>query len=185
MIEQDLVALLVDWIKGRHFGKYRGAVVDNSDPTARGRLKVRVPAVLGTLELWAMPCVPYAGDGVGLLALPEPETGVWVEFEAGDPSFPIWTGCFWADGEAPEQGDAKIKLWKTQKGTLRIDDQEDAIRLENSSQASVELTSDVVTEAGQAKHSVGSAGVVSEQGKGKVEVTTASVKVNNGSIEVV
>ena len=34
---------------------------------------------------------------MGLYAIPEPESGVWVEFEGGDPSFPIWTGCFWAD----------------------------------------------------------------------------------------
>jgi uncharacterized protein involved in type VI secretion and phage assembly len=185
MIDQDLLAGVVDWMKSRHFGKHRGTVVDNADPTSRGRLKVRVPAVLGTLELWAMPCVPYAGDGVGLLALPEAGTGVWVEFEAGDPSFPIWTGFFWADGEAPEQGKAAIKIWKTQKGTLRIDDEQDAIRVENASEASVEWTSEVVTEAGQSKHSVGATGVVSEQGRGKVEVTTASVRVNNGSVEVV
>jgi len=185
MMERDLLALLADWVHHRHFGKYRGSVVDNADPTSRGRLKVCVPAVLGSLEVWAMPCVPYAGDGVGFLALPEPETGVWVEFEAGDASYPIWTGCFWADGEAPEQADPKIKIWKTQKASVRLDDDQDSILIENSSQASLEFTGDVVTEAGQAKHSVGSAGVVSEQGKGKVEVTTASVKVNNGSIEVV
>ena len=47
-----------------------------------------------------MPCVPYAGDAGRLYMLPEPGTGVWVEFEAGDPSYPIWSGCFWADERA-------------------------------------------------------------------------------------
>jgi uncharacterized protein involved in type VI secretion and phage assembly len=184
MMHHDVLALMVDWMKSRRFGKYRGTVTDNADSTSRGRLKVKVPAVLGSLEVWAMPCVPYAGDGVGLLALPEAGTGVWVEFEGGDPSFAIWTGFFWADNEAPEQGNAKIKIWKTQKGTVRIDDDQDAIRIETSSDASLELTGDVVTEAGQATHTVGSAGVVSEQGSGKVEVTSSSVKVNSGALEV-
>jgi uncharacterized protein involved in type VI secretion and phage assembly len=185
MMEHDLIALLVDWVRSKHFGKYRGTVVDNEDPTSRGRLKVKVPSVLGTLEVWAMPCVPYAGDGVGLLTLPEAGTGVWVEFEAGDASFPVWTGFFWADNEPPESGNPKIKILKTQKGTIKIDDDGDSIHLENSSQASIDMTGDVVTEAGQAKHTVGSAGVVSEQGAGKVEVTTGSVKVNSGALEVV
>jgi uncharacterized protein involved in type VI secretion and phage assembly len=183
-MEQDLVALVLDWMRSKYFGKYRGSVVKNDDETDRGRLLVTVPAVLGTLEVWAMPCVPYAGKGVGFLALPEPKTGVWIEFEGGDPSYPIWTGCFWADSEAPEQGEAKIKIWKTEKGTIRVDDGNDAILLENSSKAKTELTQSVVTEAGQAKHTVGSAGVVSEQGKGKVEVTTAGVLVNSGSLQV-
>lgn len=183
-MEPDAVVLLVDWIRSRHFGKYRGTVVANDDATGRGRLKVKVPAVLGTLEVWAMPCVPYAGDGVGFLSLPEPGTGVWVEFEGGDPSFPIWVGCFWGDQEAPDQGDAAIKVWRTEKGTIRVDDDQDAITIENGSSARIELTQQVVTEAGKAKHAVGSAGVVSEQGSAKVEVTTGSVKVNTSGLVV-
>ncbi|WP_437779040.1 phage baseplate assembly protein V [Sorangium sp. So ce1097] len=184
-MEQDLVALMLDWMRSKYFGKYRGKVVDNGDATHRGRLLVTVPAVLGALEVWAMPCVPYAGKGVGFLALPEPGTGVWIEFEGGDPSYPIWTGCFWGDDEAPEKGDAKIKVLRTEKGTIRVDDGNDAILLENSSQARTEVAQSVITEAGQSRHSVGAAGVVSEQGKGKVEVTTAAVLVNNGALQVI
>jgi hypothetical protein len=84
------------------FGKYRGLVVDNRDQMALGRIKVEVPEVLGDSRLsWAMPCVPYAGRGVGLIAPPPVGGSVWVEFEAGDPDRPIWTGCFWAPGEMP------------------------------------------------------------------------------------
>jgi uncharacterized protein involved in type VI secretion and phage assembly len=35
-----------------------------------------------------------------MFALPMIGSGVWVEFEQGDPSQPIWTGCFW--GSAAE-----------------------------------------------------------------------------------
>ena len=57
----DLSQLLLTWVRGHFFGKYRGTVTDNADQSNRGRLKVRVPAVLGSVESWAMPCVPYAG----------------------------------------------------------------------------------------------------------------------------
>ena len=93
---------LVDWIRNRYFGKYRGTVTDNNDATNRARVKVRVPAVLGDLETWAMPCLPYAGNGVGVYMIPEAGAGVWVEFEAGDPSYPIWIGGYWADNELPK-----------------------------------------------------------------------------------
>jgi uncharacterized protein involved in type VI secretion and phage assembly len=184
MITDDLTQDLLIWIKGHFFGKYRGTVSDNADSTNRGRIKVKVPAVLGTVEAWAMPCVPYAGQGVGFYSLPESGAGVWVEFEAGDPSYPIWTGCFWGDNELPDPGGADVKIWKTDKVTLRIDDSADELKMETTSASKVTLASDIKSESGGATHTVGSSGVVSELGAGKVEVTTATVKVNSGAIEV-
>ena len=183
-MEQELLERLLDWVRSRYFGKYRGTVSDNADPTSRGRLKVRVPAVLGEAEVWAMPCVPYAGDGVGFYALPEPGTGVWVEFEAGDPSYPIWSGCFWADGELPDASDAAIKIWKTESLTLRIDDGADELVAEASSGSKLTIAADVVSESGGSTHTVGSGGVASESGATKAEVTSSSFKVNSGSLEV-
>lgn len=184
MYNDDLTQELFTWLRGHFFGKYRGTVSDNADSTNRGRLKVKVPAVLGAVESWAMPCVPYAGESVGFYSLPEPGTGVWVEFEAGDPSYPIWTGCFWADNELPDPGGAAIKIWKTEKLTVRIDDDNDELKLETTSGSKVTLASDIKSESGGAKHTVGSAGVVSELSAGKVEVGSATVKVNNGAWEV-
>jgi uncharacterized protein involved in type VI secretion and phage assembly len=185
MMMNDLSQELLTWVRGHYFGKYRGTVSDNDDPTKRGRIKVKVPAVLGSVESWAMPCVPYAGQGVGFYSLPAVGTGVWVEFEAGDPSYPIWTGCFWADDELPDTGGAAIKIWKTDKLSVRIDDENDELKMETTSGSKVTLASDIQAESGEAKHTVGSDGVVSELGSGKVEVTSAAVKVNNGAIEVV
>lgn len=183
-MEQKILEQLIEWIRSRYFGKYRGVVTDNADPTSRGRIKVRVPAVLGELEVWAMPCVPYAGAGVGFYSLPEPQTAVWIEFEAGDPSYPIWTGCFWADGELPDLSDAAVKIWKTESLTVRIDDGADQLVAENSGGSKLTIESDVVSESGGSTHTVGTAGVVSEAGATKTEVTTASYKVNNGALEV-
>lgn len=77
-------------------GKYRGTVLNNVDPLQQGRLQVQVPDVAGFIPAsWAMPCVPVAGPQHGMFALPMIGAGVWVEFEQGDPEFPIWVGCFW------------------------------------------------------------------------------------------
>ncbi len=184
-MNSDVIEQLLDFVRSRYFGKYRGTVTDNSDSTGRGRLQVRVPAVLGDLQVWAMPCVPYAGSGVGFYSLPESGTGVWIEFEGGDPSYPIWVGCFWADGELPDDSDADIKIWKTGSLTLRLDDANDEILAEASSGSKVTIAADVVSESGGATHTVGSDGVVSEGGgSGKVEVSSVSVKINDGAMEV-
>ncbi|MBV9097472.1 MAG: hypothetical protein JO079_05390 [Frankiaceae bacterium] len=87
--------------RGDHWGKYRGTVLLNIDPQALGRLLCEVPSLPGMLLGWAWPCVPYAGPGVGFFALPPIGANVWVEFENGNPSYPIWTGCFWEAAEIP------------------------------------------------------------------------------------
>lgn len=86
----------------RFYGKYRGTVQNNVDPMLMGRLLVSVPSVLGSAGTgWAMPCVPFAGPGVGLWFLPPNGADVWVEFEGGDPDYPIWCGGFWRLGQTP------------------------------------------------------------------------------------
>jgi uncharacterized protein involved in type VI secretion and phage assembly len=80
----------------RYYGKYRGMVLNNIDPMQQGRLQVQVPDVAGLIPAsWAMPCVPIAGIQNGMVALPMIGSGVWVEFEQGNPDHPIWVGCFW------------------------------------------------------------------------------------------
>ena len=78
------------------YGKYRGIVSDNADPLMIGRIRATVPDVMGDrVSGWAMPCAPFAGDQAGMFALPPVGAGVWVEFEQGDPEFPVWAGCWW------------------------------------------------------------------------------------------
>jgi len=81
---------------GRYFGKYRGTVVENVDPMMIGRVLAIVPDVSNTIPTsWAMPCVPWAGLQTGMFHVPAIGAGVWIEFEQGDPDYPIWTGCYW------------------------------------------------------------------------------------------
>jgi hypothetical protein len=37
----------------------------------------------------------------GFYAVPQFGTGVWIEFEAGDPSRPVWSGCWWGAAQIP------------------------------------------------------------------------------------
>ncbi len=77
------------------YGKFRGIVTNIQDPLMMGRVKAKVPDVLGDDESgWAMPCAPFGGSGMGFFALPAVGAGVWIEFEHGDPDYPIWSGCW-------------------------------------------------------------------------------------------
>ncbi len=80
----------------RYLGKYRGTVVNNIDPEQRGRIQAMVPDVQGLIPLsWALPCVPIAGKQEGVFVVPQVGAGVWIEFEQGDPDYPVWVGGFW------------------------------------------------------------------------------------------
>ncbi len=121
---ERLVAELAEQVRQRYYGKYRGLVSHNDDPKNMGRVKAQVPEVLGDTETpWAMPCAPYAGDGSGQFMVPPVGAGVWIEFEAGDPSRPLWAGCWWAEDEAPvnQEGDGgvpAIKVIRSEQGLL-------------------------------------------------------------------
>ena len=80
----------------KFFGKYRGTVLNNVDPMQIGRLLVIVPDVSNiSPSSWAMPCFPVTGPQMGMWVLPQIGSGVWVEFEQGDPDYPIWSGCWY------------------------------------------------------------------------------------------
>ena len=84
---------------GKYYGKYAGHVASDSVPDARGRIRVVVPTIFGpTTAVWARPCLPW-----GHFTMPPPEAKIWVEFEAGDPDFPLWVGTYYPDGTAPAE----------------------------------------------------------------------------------
>ncbi|HXU45670.1 MAG TPA: phage baseplate assembly protein V [Thermoanaerobaculia bacterium] len=114
--------------RGKFYGKYRGVVIDNIDLLGLGRILPYVPAVQGSILNWALPAAPYAGFETGFWAMPDIGSNVWVEFEGGNPDHPIWSGCFWEEGEAafvqalsPEDP-ALIKAWRTDFITLIFND---------------------------------------------------------------
>ena len=85
----------------KYYGKYRGTVVNNIDPMQMARLQIIVPDVSNVIPTtWAMPCFPIAGKQMGAYFIPQIGSGVWVEFEQGDPDYPVWVGCYY--GSAAE-----------------------------------------------------------------------------------
>ena len=80
----------------KFYGKYRGTVINNIDPMQIGRIQAMVPDVSSLIPTsWAMPCLPVGGLQMGMFTVPPISAGVWIEFEQGDPDYPIWTGCFY------------------------------------------------------------------------------------------
>lgn len=121
---ERMVVELADQVRNRYYGKYRGVVRDNADPKNMGRIRADVPAVLDDkTSSWALPCTPYAGPDEGYYAIPAVGSAVWIEWEAGDPSRPIWSGCWWGQGRAPknEAGAGhtpSLKVIRSEKGLL-------------------------------------------------------------------
>lgn len=161
------------------FGKYRGKVENNLDPLQQGRVQVSCPAVLGEGTLsWAMPCVPYAGSGVGLFAVPPVGANVWVEFEGGDPDYPILGGCFWGTGEVPQlPAVAQIKTLKTDGITLTLSD------LPGAGGLTLEVNPPVV--ATPLKMTFDLSGIELVNGAASVKLTPVSVSLNGGALEVI
>ncbi|MFB6608716.1 phage baseplate assembly protein V [Agromyces sp. NPDC056379] len=82
-----------------YYGKYRATVLTNIDPMTQGRIQVQLADRYGLFpSTWALPALPFAGRNMsGMVALPAVGSEVWIEFEAGDPDYPVWTGAFWPD----------------------------------------------------------------------------------------
>ena len=108
-----------------------------------------MPAVLGTTPTgWCLPCVPYAGPDVGFFFIPEAGAAVWIEFEGGDVSYPIWSGCFWRAGELPADAAPTTRgLVTAAPHKLLFDDDADEVTLADASNGTVMLDSTGVTSA--------------------------------------
>ncbi len=71
--------------------------------------------------------MPAAGKSSGAFFVPEIGANVWIEFEQGDPDYPIWTGCLLghslvdtADGRGLAAADAEHRAGnqRAQLGTI-------------------------------------------------------------------
>jgi hypothetical protein len=171
----------------KYFGKYRGKVENNVDPLQLGRIQVSVPAVLAEGALsWAMPCVPYAGPSVGFFAIPPVSANVWVEFEGGDPDYPIWAGCFWGTGEVPATpAIAEVKVFKTEYINMVLSDVSGAggFTLEISPPA-VNTPMKMVFDTSGIEIDNNPANMVMTQDKIEMTHTTPTVTIQPASVEV-
>jgi uncharacterized protein involved in type VI secretion and phage assembly len=166
----------------RYYGKYRGTVINNIDPMQIGRIQVMVPDVSALLpSSWAMPCVTLAGKQMGTYMVPQIGAGVWVEFEQGDPDYPIWTGCFWglvaevpALALAGNPASPSIVLQSALQNALVISDlpgPTGGIMLKTTTGAMI-LVNDI--------------GITISNGKGAmIMMTGPTVTINNGALVIV
>jgi hypothetical protein len=124
MQTEDVILGFLERHADRFYGKYRGLVTSTDDPLDRGRVKAQVPEVLGEVETgWALPAAPYAGPDQGLFTIPPVGAGIWVEFEAGHVSRPIWSGAWWGDGDIPDGAKPAQKVLKSEEGLrVKLDD---------------------------------------------------------------
>jgi uncharacterized protein involved in type VI secretion and phage assembly len=164
------------------YGKYRATVINNIDPLQVGRVQVMVPDVAGFVpSTWAMPCVPVAGINTGMFAVPMIGSGVWVEFERGDPDFPIWVGGYWGSGaevpvlaHAVPPGINGITLQTPLKNGLVISDlpgPTGGVQIQTTSGAMI---------------SVSDVGIILSNGKGAaINMTGPTVDINLGALTVV
>ena len=161
---------LLERTRSRFYGKYRGTVT-KVEAGKVPRIKAKVPAVLGDVETgWCMPCVPYAGDQAGIAFLPEKDAGVWIEFEGGDVSFPIWVGCYWHQNELPSRVKPDVKVIQTKGGhQIVLDDKDHVITVVDSNNNKITLDRN---------------GITIVRGSGKVLIQDGLVKVNDGAMEV-
>jgi|SRR5581483_557310 len=160
---------------GPFYGKFRGVVTDNRDPLMMGRIRATVQDVLGSNPSgWALPASPYAGRGVGLFLIPPVGASVWLEFEHGDPDYPIWSGCFWATGEPPATPAVpEMKVLKTDTATITLND------LPGAGGVTIETTAGM-------KIVINAAGIEINDGQGgSITLNGPSVSINNGALQVI
>jgi uncharacterized protein involved in type VI secretion and phage assembly len=166
----------------KYYGIYRGTVVNNVDPLQIGRIMAIVPDVGSvTPSTWAMPCVPLAGKQMGTFMVPQIGAGVWIQFEAGDPDRPVWSGGWWGNAaEVPAlalagvPGDPNIVLQTMLQNSLVISDlpgPTGGIMLKSTTGATI---------------IVNDTGIYIQNGKGaSIIMTGPSVTVNAGALVIV
>lgn len=142
-----VLARLVERVEGCYYGKYRGIVTDNADPDNLGRLRAKVPRLLGEEETgWALPAFPYGGAAEqGWFAVPDVNAGVWIEFEGGDLSYPIWSGTWYTSNAIPESAKPGKKVLKTKSGhKIVLDDDGGTLTITDTNGNTVTMESSVV-----------------------------------------
>jgi uncharacterized protein involved in type VI secretion and phage assembly len=207
MSDNQSERLLVDLheqSRSRHYGKYRGKVTDVDDPEKMGRIKAKVPEIYGDQDEspWALPASPLAGSGHGFVTIPEVDDGVWIEFEAGDISRPVWSGGWWAKDELPQQGDTKKRAIVTTAGhAFVLNDDDNEIELTHSGGGQMKMTDDEITvtkgsttatissdeislKIGSAEITMTSSDITLKAGSGQIKISASGVEVNNGALAV-
>jgi uncharacterized protein involved in type VI secretion and phage assembly len=184
----ELTVQVAERIRNSYFGKYRGLIKNVDDPLKIGRVTATVPEIYGEEECpWALPAVPFAGNKHGLVLIPEVNDGVWIEFEAGDISRPIWTGFWWASDELDDVSKTRARALVTTEGhRLVLDDEGQEIQVLHSKGAEIKMTGDDITlTIGGTEIKLTKTDLTLKSGSGKIKLSAAGVDINNGAMKVI
>jgi uncharacterized protein involved in type VI secretion and phage assembly len=161
-------------VTDRFHGKHLAVVVDNADPKNLSRVRVQVPELFGQETTgWCLPCSPYAGNGVGLAAVPPAGSVVYVEWPGGDVTrTPIWSGGMWTDGNAVQGASPETLLLVTPSGhKIMLNDKGGDEAIEILAQSNAKITLDAN-------------GIKLEFSGKTVELKSDSVDINGGALKV-
>ena len=203
---EDQLVELSEWRNEHYYGIYRGIVESVEEGDNLGIISVKIPDVFGPNHTVSRvrPCSPFAGDKHGFVAIPEPGDGVWIQFEAGKTSLPVWIGFWWASGEIPEPKGKLVRSFITTKGNkFVLDDDADEITLLHSGGAEMKMTgSDVTITIGNASIEMSSSEIKLAVGPtsslkitsseiaievspvGSVKLTSGGVEIANGAMKI-
>ncbi|MFT3692975.1 MAG: phage baseplate assembly protein V [Kofleriaceae bacterium] len=168
----DRLAGLLRSQAGSLYGKYRGTVTEVGTGDNLGKIRASIPSVLGgdVISVWIEPAVPFAGKAHGMVFLPEKGDGVWIEFEAGNPWLPIWTGFWWGKDQRPKTATEKVRTITTSHGhQIVLDDDKDELRLEHGNGPSIVIAKDKIT---------------IKVGSKQIVLDGSAMDVNNGNLKV-
>ena len=84
-------------------------------------------------------------------------------------SLPIWSGCFWYDGQLPSDAAPAVKVIVTKIGKIVFDNNAGTITVSDSNNNSVTLNSD---------------GITLQSSGCSVAISDSEVNVNDGALEV-
>lgn len=168
---EETVERVTQRVTSSYFGKYRGIVTDNNDPDKLCRIMALVPSVMGEIAVgWALPSFPFAGHHHGLVMLPEVGSMVWVEFEAGNLDFPIWSGGFFLPGQRPTpDGNGARVIVSKNKHQVVLDDDADEVIVTHNGGPEIKMTGTAIT------LTVGAC---------TIEIGLTAITLNNGIIKV-
>jgi hypothetical protein len=151
MIDQDAekqIVSLSETIYSKFYGKYRGIVTKvGTGREDLGVITVKVPDVLHGFEIpLTQPAFHFAGKDWGFAAFPKKNDGVWIEFEGGNPSKPIWTGGYWlTKEETPSSVDWDAICLVSRIGhKIIMDDKNKKLSIVHSNGPEINLTTDSI-----------------------------------------
>jgi hypothetical protein len=159
--------------EGLVFGRYRGLVREIGTGANLGLIKVIIPGIYGSRELspWAEPAPALAGPGYGALILPQEDDYVWVDFEEGNPSSPVWSGACWASPEEvpSDLGPQARGLRSPQGHRVIVDDENDSIQIIHRTGARLVIEDKTIT---------------LQAAKGKIVLSESGIDFNDGAAKV-